>query len=77
MVLKEDKNPRLCYNATTSRKSTNIVMNQINPVRREAPITFGKVKQQLYTDIYNTRMSYPLAVILLAMGDIKACLCFA
>ena len=28
-------------------------------------------------DNYNTRISYPLAVILLAMGDVKACLCFS
>ena len=52
-------------------------MNQITPARRNAPITFGKVKQKLYMDIYNTRISYPLAVILLAMGDNKACFCFA
>ena len=52
-------------------------MNQVTPVRRKAPIAFGKVKQQLYTDIYNTSISYPLAVILIAMGDIKACFRFA
>jgi hypothetical protein len=28
MVIKEDKNPHLCYNASTTRKPTNIVMNQ-------------------------------------------------
>ena len=54
-------------------------MNQITPVGREALITFGKLKQKLYTDIYNnnTRISYPMGVILLAMGDIKACFRFA
>ena len=57
MVLQEDKNPHLCYDATTRRKPTDIVMNQVTPVRCEAPITFSKVKQQLYTDIYNTRIS--------------------
>ena len=77
MALKEDKNPRLCYDATTTRKPTNIVMNQVTPVRREAPITFGKVKQQLYVDIYNTRISYPLAVILLTMCNITTCFQFA
>ncbi len=74
MVIKEGKNPRLCYDTSTTKKHTDIVMNQITPVAQEAPITFGKVKIQLYIDIYNTRISYPLAVILLAMGDIKACL---
>ena len=76
MVLKEDKCSRLCFNATTTQKN-DIVMNQVTPVRRKAPIAFGKVKQQLYTDIYNTSISYPLAVILIAMGNIKACFRFA
>jgi hypothetical protein len=58
-------------------KPTDIVMNQITPVAQEAPITCGRVKIQLYVDIYNTKISYPLAVILLAMGNIKACFQFA
>jgi hypothetical protein len=41
MVLKEGKNQPLCYNASTTKKPTDIVMNQITPVAREAPITFG------------------------------------
>ncbi len=56
--------------------ATDIVMNQVTPVSREAPITFGHVKIQLYTDIYNTRISYPTATILLGMADIKACFRF-
>jgi hypothetical protein len=51
-------------------------MNQITPVAQEASVTFGRVKIKLYIDIYNTRISYPLAVIFLAMGDIKACFQF-
>ncbi len=51
-------------------------MNQVTPVIREAPITFGHVKMQLYTDIYNTLISYPTFTILLAMADVKACFCF-
>ena len=73
MVIKEGENPRLCYNASITKKPTDIIMNQITPVAQEAPITFGRVKIQLYIDIYNTRVSYPLAVILLAISDIKAC----
>jgi hypothetical protein len=46
MVFNEDKSPHLCYNATTTRKPTNIVMNQVTPVRHKVPITFSKVKQQ-------------------------------
>ncbi len=73
IVLKKGKNPHLCYNASTTKKPTDIIMNQITPVAQEAPITFGRVKIQLYINIYNTRISYPLAGILLAMGTIKAC----
>ncbi len=51
-------------------------MNQVTPMIHEAPITFGHVKMQLYTDIYNTRVSYPTLIILLAMADVKACFCF-
>ena len=51
-------------------------MNQVTPVIREAPITFGHVKMQLYTDIYNTRVSYPTFTILLAMAGVKACFRF-
>jgi hypothetical protein len=46
------------------------------PVTHEAPITFGHVKIQIYINIYNTRITYPTALILLGMADIKACFCF-
>jgi hypothetical protein len=54
----------------------DIVMNQVTPVSREAPITFGHVKIQLYIDIYNMQISPPNTTILLGMADIKACFCF-
>ena len=76
MVIKKGKNDRLCWDGSTTRKPTDIVMNQIMPTIREAPITFRHVKMQLYVDIYNTRVSYPQSTILLAAADIKACFCF-
>ncbi len=51
-------------------------MNQVTPITREAPITFRHVQMQLYIDIYNTRVSYPTFIIILAMADVKACFCF-
>jgi hypothetical protein len=51
-------------------------MNQVTPITCKAPITSGQVKMQLYIDIYNTRVSYPTLIILLAMADVKACFCF-
>ena len=51
-------------------------MNQVTLITREALITFGHVKMQLYIDIYNTCVSYPTFIILLAMADVKACFRF-
>jgi hypothetical protein len=36
-------------------------------------VTFDHVKSQIYMDIYNTRISYPTATILLGLADVKAC----
>ena len=76
MVIKAGKNDRLCWDSSTTIKPTDMVMNQVTPMIHEAPITFGHVKMQLYTDIYNTRVSYPTLTILLAMADVKACFRF-
>jgi hypothetical protein len=69
VVIKPGKANRMLF-------ATDIVMNQVTPVSRGAPITFGHVKIQLYIDIYNTRLSNPTATILLGMADIKACFRF-
>jgi hypothetical protein len=73
MLIKAGKSDRLCWDGSTTIKPTDIVMNQVIPITREAPITFGHVEIQLYIDIYNTRVSYPKLIILLAMVDVKAC----
>ncbi len=36
-------------------------------------MAFGHVKSQIYMDIYNTHISYPTAMILLGLADVKAC----
>ena len=77
IVIKQGKNDRLCWDGSTTRKPTDIVMNQVTPIAKEAPITFGHVKMQIYIDIYNTRVSFPNSTILLATADIKACFRFA
>jgi hypothetical protein len=51
-------------------------MNQITPVDNIAPITFGTTKMQFLVDIYNTRISFPDAPILLGTAGIKACFRF-
>ncbi len=73
MVIKAGKSDRLCWDGSTTIKPTDIVMNQVTPITCEAPITFRHVKMQFYIDIYNTCVSYPTSIILLAMADVKAC----
>ncbi len=48
-------------------------MNQVTLVAQEAPVIFGLVKSQIYMDIYNMHISYPSAMILLGLADVKAC----
>jgi hypothetical protein len=55
----------------------DIVINAVTLGSHEPPITFGFIKKQFYTDIYNKRISYPNNTILLAMADIKACFRYA
>ncbi len=54
----------------------DIVMNQVTPVSREAPITFGYVKIQLYIDIYNMQIIHPIATILFGNGQHQGMLLF-
>jgi hypothetical protein len=51
-------------------------MKQFTPVAHKAPISFGHVKIQIYINTYNTRINYPIAIILLDMANIKACIRF-
>jgi hypothetical protein len=72
-IIKDSKNNCIVWDGSTVTQLTDIVMNQATPVAKEAPVTFGHVKNQIYMDIYNTRISYPTAMILLGLTDVKAC----
>jgi hypothetical protein len=76
VIMKPGENDYIVWNVTIILLTLDIVMNQVTPVTCEAPITFGHIKIQLYTNIYNMRISHPNNVILLGMADIKACFCF-
>jgi hypothetical protein len=76
VIMKPGKNDCIVWDGTTILLALDIMMNQVTPVTCKAPITFGHVKIQLYTDIYNTCVSHPNDVILSGMADIKACFCF-
>jgi hypothetical protein len=71
IVVKDSKNDRIVWDGSTITRPTDIVMNQVTPVAQEAPVTFGHVKSQIYMDIYNTRISYPTATILLGLAAVK------
>jgi hypothetical protein len=73
IVIKDGKNDCIVWDGSTVTRPTDIVMNQVTPVAKEAPVTFGHVKSQIYMDIYNTRISHPTATILLGLADVKAC----
>jgi hypothetical protein len=73
IVIKDGKNDRIVWDGLTVTQPTEIVMNQVSPVAKEAPVTFGHVKSQIYMDIYNMRISYPTATILLGLADVTAC----
>ena len=74
--MKPGKKDCIVWDGTTILLALDIVMNQVTPVTHEAPIMFSHAKIQLYTDIYNMRVSHLNDVILLGMADIKACFCF-
>jgi hypothetical protein len=76
IIIKEGKNDQIVWDGSTLILVTDIIMNQVMPVTHKAPITFGYVKILVCIDIYNTRISYPTAIILLGMANIKACFCF-
>jgi hypothetical protein len=73
IVIKDGKNDRIVWDGSTVTRPIDIVMNQVTPLSQEAPVTFGHVKSQIYMDIYNMRISYPTAMILLGLADVKAC----
>jgi hypothetical protein len=72
-VINDGKKNCIVWDGLTVTWPTDIVMNQVTPVAQEAPVTFGHVKSQIYMDIYNTRISYSTATILLGLADVKAC----
>ncbi len=73
IVIKDGKNNRIVWDGSPVTWLKDIVMNQVTPVAQEAPVTFGHVKSQIYMVIYNMRISYPTATILLGLAEVEAC----
>jgi hypothetical protein len=51
IVIKDGKNNCIVWDGSTVTRPTEIVMNQVTPFAKEAPVTFGHVKSQIYMDI--------------------------
>jgi hypothetical protein len=66
VIMKPGKNDRTVWDRTTILLALDIVMNQVMLVTCKAPI--GHVKIQLYTNIYNMRVSHLNDVILFGNG---------
>ena len=75
MVMKNGKG-RIVWDGTTKTSPLDIVLNDYTPIDNEPEVTFGTAKHDFYWLIYNLRISYPNAPILLALADIKACFRF-
>ncbi len=73
IAINDGKNYHIVWDRLTVTQPTDIVMNQVTPVAKEAPVKFGHVKSQIYTDIYNKCISYPTATFFLGLADVKAC----
>ena len=52
------------------------MMNDITPIHKESPITFGSTKIDHMVRLYNLRITYPQEEIVMAAPDIKACFRF-
>ena len=75
MVMKDGKG-RVVWDGSTKFEPLDVVLNDYTPVDNEPEVTFGTAKRDFYWLIYNLRVSYPEASILLALADIKACFRF-
>ena len=71
MIIKQGKYPRLVWDGTTKRQPSDIMMNDITPINKEAPITFGSMKIDHIVRLYNLRITYPQEEIVMAAPEIK------
>ncbi len=73
---KRGKSYRIVWDGSTKDKYDDVVMNDVTPTDKEAPITFGEVERLIDEDIYELRVSYPDDIIYLAFADVTSCFKF-
>jgi hypothetical protein len=67
---------RHMWDSSTNRTPHDLVLNDQTPTDDKDEVTFGTAKDDFKQQIYNLRASFPFAIILLALADIKACFRF-
>ena len=64
---------RIVWDGSTKQFYHDVVLNEVTPTRREAPITFGATESCFDKDIYEYRVSYPNDTIYLGFEDVTSC----
>jgi hypothetical protein len=59
------------FNSSTQTIPNEVVLNHKTSKEFEAIINFGKAKINLFTNIYNWRITYPREIIHLALANIN------
>jgi hypothetical protein len=63
-------NFQVIFNSSTQTIPNKVVLNHETSKEFKAIINFGKAKINLFTNIYNWRITYPSKIIHLALGEI-------
>ncbi len=75
-VDKPGKSFRIVWDGSTKQRFDDVMLNDITPIDKEPPITFGYTERLFDRDLYNLRVSFPNARILLATEDVTSCFKF-
>jgi|SaaInl74LU_5_DNA_1037368.scaffolds.fasta_scaffold03592_2 hypothetical protein len=72
-VDKPNKSFRIVWDGSTKQRFDDVMLNDVTPTDKEATITFGQTERLFDRDLYNLRVSYPDALVLLATVDVASC----
>ena len=70
---KAGKSFRIVWDGSTKQRYNDVVLNDVTPTEKEAPVTFGTTESSFDKDIYDYRVSYPTKTIYLGFEDITSC----
>lgn len=73
---KPSKSFRIVWDGSTKQRHDDVVLNDVTPTEKEAPITFGDTERRFDKDIYDYRVSFPTATMYLGFEDVASCFKF-